>query len=190
MSQNPLYQNAHGVMCVLSASCLDIWKVQAIDVLLVSHTHANSSRLHSLCGPQRDSIDIMKKMLRTGGQPHVPCILLSASAEYQLAADSCQPPKLSQITPTNPHIVKNGLYCAQCVTPPLGELTNHPQFYNLNLSGRCVVRRSGVTAGKSSTKKCYTSQKCHPFHIECAEGSGSPAGKAISHEKTNFILLD
>ena len=116
MSQNPLCQNPHGIMCILSASSLDIWKVQAIDVLLVSHTHANSSWLCSLCGHQRDYW-YYKKMLRTGGWPHVPHILLSASAEYPLAADSCQPPKLNQITPTNPHIVKNRLYCTQCVTP-------------------------------------------------------------------------
>ena len=137
MSQNPLCQNPHGIMCILSASCLDIWKVQAIDVLLVSHTHANSSWLFHFVD-LRETLLILQKMLRTGGWPHVPHILLSASAEYPLAADSCQPPKLNQITPTNPHIVKNRLYCTQCVTPLLGESANHSQFYNLRACSAAV----------------------------------------------------
>ena len=43
MSQNSLYRNAHAVMCILSASCSDAWKVQAIDVLLASDSHLESS---------------------------------------------------------------------------------------------------------------------------------------------------
>ena len=67
-------------------------------------------------------------MRRTGSRPHAPHILLSASAEYQSAADSSHLPKLSQITLSDPWIVQNGLYCPRCVTPPLGKLAQPATF--------------------------------------------------------------
>ena len=74
------------------------------------------------------SISIMKEMWQTGSKPHAPHILLSASAEYQSAADGSHSPKLSQITLSDPQIVQNGLYCPWCVTLPLGKSAKPATF--------------------------------------------------------------
>ena len=61
-------------------------------------------------------------MWSNGCQPHIPQILLSASAKYQWSADHSQFPKIASITPSDPHALEHKLYCSCCVTPPLGEL--------------------------------------------------------------------
>lgn len=36
MLQDHLYPNAHGATCILNADCSNAWKIQSIDILIVS----------------------------------------------------------------------------------------------------------------------------------------------------------
>ena len=153
----------------------------------------DSSWFHWFCWLQRDSISIMKEMRQTDGRPHAPRILLSASAEYQSAADGSHPLKLSRITLSDPRIVQNGLYCPRCVTPPLGKSAEPATFPWLFTGFRWIVRRCGGPANKSGYSR-WNEQLCaawqyQPCHIECAESTGWPAGKATSSKKTTDIEL-
>lgn len=121
MSQDSLYCSAHGIACVLGASCDDWWKIQAVDILLVSSLRQFVISL-ILYPSQQDALRTNRQIRQMGGKPHLPRLLLSASAEYEWATKNSQSPRLDRIAATDPRVLDSKMYCPRCVTPPLGKL--------------------------------------------------------------------